>query len=685
MECVLTHHCSYVRLFLRKTDAWHRSDKLGYYNDIANPDDAIATLQTPRELPKVEVKAIKNPITGTDFDEVELQNPMVFADTSVQSLTSIEDAASLLLLDELKAVAKEVKVQGKNKSDIIRALSRAGQQQQNLKALGISRHNSGASGSGEAPTKGDTKTDALNQNQGDFIFALISDILGPCVRLSSAVLKLFQRVHLVFYRSTEWTEKSLTTIILAKIARRNFPEYLVCRSCTIFSSRAHLVEYETAIRLEVEIDQHLEGAGTAGAEHIISLFETLYPRWQKLIQEEAEKELRVYDTGEGAYLRRFNPAHPYTRLVSKCAGAFGQKKQYVKERDILIELLDQKLFHLARRGGWYQRKALIEENYMWKLDEQPTTGGTEVLRKHWNRTAAQTCEAALQDRDCHLIFHHDLQKRLSKLEKKLRVPHRLQHDFSHVRLSKPLEFTVSGTQIKKDLPIKPGSTAPPPRTMWLDELDTGEECTVEELCLSHFRQEKWKGYHAEGGIVRTLFAYLFYDILFLYIPNVFQTEYQTCPLDLHTDAFMPARASEINHRLVEIANGEAERILRQVWAEHNQRRTAAIGLNWDFAIDDLVELVQCFEGNALAALCKVMAQEYKQRGGGIPDLLLWRLSEQGDKGPAGTARGEVMFVEVKSPNDRLSETQRLWMHVLAGSGIPVALCNVVAARVREVF
>jgi Fanconi-associated nuclease 1 len=62
-----------------------------------------------------------------------------------------------------------------------------------------------------------------------------------------------------------------------------------------------------------------------------------------------------------------------------------------------------------------------------------------------------------------------------------------------------------------------------------------------------------------------------------------------------------------------------------------------------------------------------MAQEYRQRGGGIPDLFLWHIEHR-----------EVMFSEVKSENDRLSDTQRLWIHVLTGAGIKVELCNAVA-------
>lgn len=84
-----------------------------------------------------------------------------------------------------------------------------------------------------------------------------------------------------------------------------------------------------------------------------------------------------------------------------------------------------------------------------------------------------------------------------------------------------------------------------------------------------------------------------------------------------------------------------------------------------------MEIVRCFRGEALATVCKVMAQEYQQRGGGIPDLFLWSVE-----------REEVMFSEVKSENDRLSDTQRLWIHVLTGAGIRVELCNAVAREVR---
>ncbi|KAL2166259.1 hypothetical protein VTG60DRAFT_3072 [Thermothelomyces hinnuleus] len=678
----------YVRLFLRKTALWHRVERLDYHSDVSDMSSAIGRLLEFRSLPR-DVKA-----QSDGDDEVsrgsQLHDTYRFADDSETCINTIEEAISLLTLDELRGLAKEAKVQGKNKAELTKAFCRMSARQIGLVAVGVRRSSTnGSADSGDSLGSQDS-------NRNTHFLKKILAITGPLIRLSEPVFKLFERVHLVFYRSIEWTEKSLTTIILAKMARRNYPEYIVCRSANIFPSRQHLVEFEFSMRKEYEVDQILEFNGPPGEEgfrKVLEVFQSIAPRWRELIREENDRENHVYEFGEGGYLRRFNAGHAFTRIAHKAAHALGRLHRYREEHELLTELLDQRLFHPARRGAWYQRKALLEERYMWEADVDPVSADPETRKKHWQRIAVITCETALEDRDCHLIYHYDLQKRLIKLEKKLRVPRRLQHDFGHVKLREPEEHTVQGIQIVRDEPDAKGNTGRSlnTKTIWLDELgDRGEDgqllhVSVEEMCLSYYRSQGWKGYHSEGGILRTIFAYLFFDVLFLYVPNVFQTPFQTCPLDLHTDTFYSARASQINHRLVEIANGNAERILREVHEREHERRTCVVGLNWDFDIEDLAELVACFDGGALAAICKVMAQEYKARAGGVPDLILWRTGKDGppaDGNDSDHRKGEVMFAEVKSANDRLSDTQRLWINVLAGAGIRVALCHAVAREVR---
>nr|OQO24629.1 hypothetical protein B0A51_09609 [Rachicladosporium sp. CCFEE 5018] len=726
----------YVRLFLRKTSSWHRVSRLGYHSDIADLPQAVLDLQVAYDLPSASSQVQDNPGELEAPEDASLRDRFCFADRSEDCIKDLEEASSLLLLDELKAIAKDAKVQGKNKKELLRALRRASGKQTGLGFASLRRSDtdeSAVSAGSEIDDEVRERRVRKRENRDKHFVDKIMAETGPCIRLSLPTLKLFERVHLVFYRSTEWTEKSLTTIILARIARWNFPTYIVSRSANIFPSRALLLEFEASVRTQFRVDNILEFSGTPTndtLQTVLEIFEQVYPRWKVLLAEEQHKEDSIYSTGEGAYLRRLSPAWVYTRIIHKGAYVLGKFKHHAREHEVLVELLNQKLFHAARRGDWYQRKALLEEHYMYLHLPSPTDcKDVEAKKKHWKRVALRTCEIGLEDQLSHLIHHHDLQKRTVKLEKSLKVPKRAQHDFGHVRLTKPLERTFTGVQIVRPPSLSrqnSGQNATPnakpmpnrnTKTIWLDPafehshrgLEKPEkpedeliddtkppilrrkssapslvgECSVELMCLSHYRALGYKGYHSEGRLLRTLFAHLFHDILYLYIPNVFQTAYQTCPLDLHTDAFYPSRISEINARLNELSNGDAGRILEKCYAEHGEKKTCIVGLDWTYEPSDLAEICASFPPAALATVMKVMAQEYAQRGGGVPDLFLWRPRKvkEEDGGSEG-CEGEVMFAEVKSENDRLSDTQRMWIDVLSGAGVRVELCHAVAGEAR---
>ncbi|KAK6358549.1 hypothetical protein TWF730_007878 [Orbilia blumenaviensis] len=599
----------YIRLFLRKTSAWFRVGKLGYFYDIKDMPTACATLQS---------------------------QDVAFAQDESE-ITSIDEAASMLTLEELKTITKEAKVNGGNKTQLIAALRRSCANQGSLNIQGQLRINN----------NGQTRYGTIRAKA---VIDKMLAITGPCIRLTEAVATLFSRVHLVFYRSTEWTEKSLTTLILARIMKRNFPSYFVCRTSNIFPTREALLDFEHAIKLQSEVDDILENGVPTKDDllKIVGIMESIYGRWEQYCEDGKTK-----DDLEEIYLRRFSAGWVYTRIVHKGVYAISRHKDYERERTILLALLSQKLYHPSRRGAWYQRLALIEEHYFHDASSSNS-------KRLWLRTALNTCERGLEDPDTHVIYHYDLQKRITKLEKKLNIAMRLQHIWVWT-LRKPTTRTIIGQRVQNDdgSPPKPGQ-----KTVW--KLDSGEEGSVEEMCLERYRSEGWKGFHCEGGIIKTIFAYLMYDILFLPLPNIFQTEFQTCPLDLHTDSFYVCRMSEINHRLMEISNGEAARIVREVWKKEVERQTCVIGLDWGFEINEVCEIVECLGGETLSVICKVLCQEYQQRSSGMPDLFLW---DYGKK--------KAKFAEVKSENDRLSDTQRVWIDVLTGAGVETELCHAV--------
>lgn len=742
-----------MRLFLRKTAAWHRISGLGYNGDISDLESAIKELQIERELPEAAPESQDYMPFIEPLDEsITPVSSLTFADTSSGAITSLEEASSLLRLGELKTFAKDAKVRGKNKAELLKALRRTSKKQSGLGWASLKRSDTESSAGGGTGnvSEADSVTAAEETPESPAELGgpgmnldahLVQQMLaetGPCIRLSLPVLKLFERVHLVFYRSTEWTEKSLTTIILAGISRRKFPSYIVSRSANIFPSRMALREFEAALRAQGKVDNILEFSGRptpAGLDEIFEIFEAVLPRWRVLLCEEQVRENSVYLSGEGAYLRRLSPAWVYTRIIHKATSILAKRKDYLREHAILTELLDQNLFHTSRRGAWYIRKALLEEHYMAKETLLGNSQPSAPQIRDWKRKSLVTCETGLQDPLVHLIYHHDLQKRIAKLERALCVPKRQQHSFAHVRLAKATETTVHGIRLEavqastSSLPQPPrrrpsqssgtttattaataqetddarpraasttNSIGNSSRTIWLDPRDNISRYTVEEMVLTHYRLRGWSGFHSESGIVRTLFALLLFDEIFTYVPHVFQTAFQNAPLDLlHSDSFYAARRPALEAALADIANGGAAARIRAVWSAHAHQRTCVIGLDWSaFTLEQLIDIIECAGGPALAVVCKVLAQEYAQRAGGVPDLLLWRrdprieeqLSNKGsrsiDNGHQESTQGQIRFVEVKSENDRLSDTQRLWIDVLTGAGVAVELCHAVAEEIR---
>lgn len=216
---------------MRKRSTWHRVSCLGYHSDISDLSTAVKGLQAHRVLPQ--------PVAAKDH--VYPSNPwgssFTFADASEVHITTLEEASSLLSLEELKAIAKEAKVHGKNKAGLLDALHRMSRRQSGLGWVGLQRSQGSPAfptlnsvrGTDEDISSRDTNmilskpvseqdipgmsiitgkpnpTSFEGKNRDlHFVFKILGKI-GPCIRLTPGTLKLFERVHLVYYRSTEWT------------------------------------------------------------------------------------------------------------------------------------------------------------------------------------------------------------------------------------------------------------------------------------------------------------------------------------------------------------------------------------------------------------------------------------------------------------------------------------------------
>lgn len=137
------------------------------------------------------------------------------------------------------------------------------------------------------------------------------------------------------------------------------------------------------------------------------------------------------------------------------------------------------------------------------------------------------------------------------------------------------------------------------------------------ISISRFR------FHSEGSIVTTLFALLLWPILFHSLPGAFETAYQTAPLDLGEDTFAPARAELLEARIEAMSRKTsiALEMLRTADDRERPRQTWAVGVNWDYGKEELEEVLECLGGRALGGICRMLAEEYRHRVSGVPDLM----------------------------------------------------------------
>ncbi|KAG0236563.1 hypothetical protein BGW42_003218 [Actinomortierella wolfii] len=772
-----------ARLYLRKQAFWFRLSKLeGRYQEIDNLQLAIDELEK----------------AGLTLNEKDMDDPL--------------EAMNILSLAEVKTLAVSVglkdRLSGMQRSQLIETIMNHFRQQSFISKRLLVRNTSipddqhNINGDAFIPRPRELVAYGFDDDtkRCKALITKIIKISGPCLKINPQVLKIFLRLHLVYLRSREYTEKpALVQAILARIGQRNFPPYETKRSTAVFRSREELLKYEEALRVQYNLEEMIAAASGPGSGTTVFIKDADHDRVDPYILaakakakansmtrvkdrkhevdeilsavvEEAEKfrepwrqycasEPSVEQGATNYYMLRFSPGWIYTRILRIELKALATLKRFQEEAFLLHELLDQKVYCLGTRGEWYDRLALIKSNYAYD-------------KRLGKQEALQVCMQALRDKYVHATDATAIQARIVRLESELRVPFRERHDFSYLELREAKKRTLVGERLNRPgtaapgyasshsyayvIPTLDGSTATMTRAMSTPEVrqcplwrsNDGSAVSVEELALSFYRTLGYKGFHSENAILSTLFGLMFWDILFTPIEGVFETAYQTAPLDLGTEAFYMTRQSMIEERVQAIAqsillsdeqideklqdmpeneeesndNSPAEEVvtvvtpssvdkqegngkgkiadiecmkeerqrarrlavkrqacfyldlLSKVDDQFRARNVLCVGVSWAFEKEELLQIAECIGGNALAEICRHLAQEYGQRCSGMPDLCCW---DYGKK--------RVKFVEVKGPGDRLSTKQKVWIDLLSSVCVDVELCLVEASTAEEDF
>ncbi|ORX37453.1 hypothetical protein BD324DRAFT_626275 [Kockovaella imperatae] len=573
---------------------------------------------------------------------------------------------------------------------------------------------------GFTPTKSSTKTSKGKTVQTSLSFtstttrvitsesliiaSLIPLLGGSAIQLTPQLHSLISRVNLIYSRTPPLTASASSLMlpsILVASHKRRYPDYGPPTRSKIWKTRDDLMIWERATHWESVVADALgetwleqrknpmPGFGIKkeppnrleGAAMVKKVWEGVWPIWQEMVEGSKGDEVDVKEEEGGLVGDRFRTGHVLTRIVYKSAVALGILHEYDLECEMLKALLNQRRWRRSKRGAWYERLALVLMNHYNASPEE---------KEEKMREATQVCIDGLLDEDTHLIYRPGLSRRLTRLENKLNLPNDERH-ISHAELLKCETRELSAPRVPENLGApKARPRADPARerdreaSLGLDDgserpwtfQQTGKsvwvgresEVTVEGWVLEWWEKKGYKGYHSEGSILTTLFALLMWPILFHPLPGSFETPYQTAPLDLGEDTFAPARLELIESRLNAMTKTtNALEMLRETDGAQREKQTWAVGLNWEYEKDDLEELVQCLGGKALSVICRMLAEEYRHRVSGVPDLIVWKFDTR-----------EARFIEVKGPGDSLSETQKIWIDVLLSAGVPVEVCKVKA-------
>ncbi|OMH84222.1 Fanconi-associated nuclease-like protein [Zancudomyces culisetae] len=567
----------------------------------------------------------------------------------------IDELSELISVEKLKNICKEVGVSGERKmkrQEIMEEMKKVAKKQQNIS--GFFRNTSSSSRRESVEVK---------------IRNRMQSMVGKAIKVNPNSRALMERVNLIFGRiysprqgfsndsslgSVNKGENNtvgygssieiVTAMVLKKMGKMNYPNYKVTRSSTMFKSRQAVLDFKYMMDVEAYLENvanngELSNISDGGSKvlikdedptsrwrYIYEITKPLMKVWDLMVTEKMErwKNMEKKEKGNddkktkvGNWKRRLTAGWVLTRIVENyIMKSMATLKDFKGESEILKKLLEQKWYRRVKEGKWYKRLALIQYNYLFDSE----ANSIEVLLE-----CRDTCIRAILNSNTSVFDLKELGKRLANIDKKLNTPEELQLIINFPAQKTPNEVSVCAYKVGN-----PYSK----RAVWKNLADDSTLKTVEEIALDYYHEaENISGFHSENSILNTLFVILFWDIIFSPVEGMFDSEFQTHPLDMyHCDSFYALRKDLIDRRIKDImsSDGNSSRVhsaIRAVYLRESRRNTICIGVsNWNYySADVLCELVTLLGPSALAEVCIYLASDYKRHSSGMPDICAWNI------------------------------------------------------------
>ncbi|KAJ7024022.1 hypothetical protein C8F04DRAFT_1192880 [Mycena alexandri] len=506
------------------------------------------------------------------------------------------DGLQILKAGEVKDLCKTLKIDGytkKNKDQMIAALM------DHAKGQTVITFGPSSKSKGKGKDKNQLRQTTLPfarakvaKSQESRLRTLMLKALGKVVLVNPHLYTLMLRLSIIWHRSTEYPEQLFHPALMAGFNKQVYARYDHVRT-DIWHTRDQYLEYENAIKVEALIDEiskaepknakkptslvpgrflthatpglefirrltpparapslQTEGAAPDDEEalefdvvedtvnqqkaRVIKqiLEEHALAKWKELVEAESQRE-----TPRRPGLERFEAGYVYTRIIRKCSGALATLKEFACEKVLLDMLLGQRFWRLGSRGGWYERRALIQMTHLFKNSDG-------IKDMNVIRDARAGLQEALADDDTATIARPALIRRLERVEKTLRLKPELRTKFDDLALKKPDEDEFIALDGSGRVKGKENKTAGSEHRQVLGGVEDREARRCRGIIYSSTSCKVPLG-DANPG--RPLFGLLFWDIIFAQVPGAFETPWQRGPLDLMDDSFITRARIESRH------------------------------------------------------------------------------------------------------------------------------------------
>lgn len=503
--------------------------------------------------------------------------------------------------------------------------------------------------------------------------------LGMIVKVPQYIHNLFDRMVTLYnivipskMTTSNITHASsrLSEIILNELEdKRLYMTYEVERS-HLFPTREDSIEYENSLSFLMAVDE-FEHSKVSSMEDdgllLSSLKMDAIDRWKKSIIESPTPP----SAEEEYFLSRYKSSSIIAKALHVISSLLEKNSRYPEANEILYLLIDQKYYLRERRLRWLERLSLNLQKHL-KLPKESLLlleGNRPFPRDSYHSISLERRYLSLisKNDDCNYDCN-DAEDDALLSPKKLIIYCDSEHSF----------------QKKRRVGAK---------------LEYFDGMGVEEMVLRWFDLHfGFGGEHSEGAVIVSLFGLLFWDILFLPgIPKVFQSPYQTYPLDLmvNDSSFYLNRKEIIDERMSLIKGGNlfSSNFISSIPSIIHNRKI--IGVDWERK-DEMIFFVKLMEDHpSFSELFWPFINNYREASSGLPDLFLYRRLDQNPSSlrkeeiqetsfkfgedPNGFPFGidwKFIMVEVKSPRDKLSDHQRWWNDYLLKSSMPILLVQV---------